>query len=56
MEEREDPREHIDDTEWLYQHGYFDKTLYGVSRRFHDALRHLFRPLIDWIERHAYRS
>jgi|GEM_PF-6743097 len=42
MEEYEDPREHIGDEEWLYQHGYFDKTLYGANRRLHDAVRTTF--------------
>lgn len=30
--EHEDPHEHIDGDEWLYQHGYYDGTVYTFSR------------------------
>lgn len=40
-DQQEDPREHIDDWEWLYQHGYLDGTFYGARRRLNEALQSL---------------
>jgi len=51
-DKQEDPREHIDDWEWLYQHGYLDNTLYGARRRLYDAsepIRRAFGRPLYWL-------
>ena len=51
-QEREDPRQHADDWEWLYQHGYLDNTVYGDARKLRDALQPIWaaiRPPIYWL-------
>lgn len=57
-----DPREHIDDWEWLYQHGYLDGTLYAFSRRLEalllaiwDAGQDTVRPLVRWLTKRIKR-
>lgn len=59
-DEQEDPREHIDDSEWLWQHGYLDGTLYAFGRLLqqlaHDILEAsgLLR-VYDWLTRRLGR-
>ena len=48
--ETDELREHIDDWEWLYQHGYLDNTFYAASRRLEEAFMRLMEALgVVWL-------
>lgn len=50
--ESEDPRDHIGDDEWLYQHGYLDNTFYAASRQLQEAIERLLVALgVIWLMR-----
>ena len=42
---QDDPRQHIDDWEWLYQHGYLDGTTYAAARKLSEATHQLFSAI-----------
>ena len=51
-DETDDPREHINDHEWLYQHGYYDGTFYAASRQLQEAMERLATGLgVVWLMR-----
>ena len=48
--ETDELREHVDDWEWFYQHGYLDNTFYAAGRRLHEAFMRLMETLgVVWL-------